>query len=293
MISKCGRTAPDMPLPRPAHGTLPLMAVAWTWLALGVAAPGSPAQPSQPTPPGAAGIPAAAAGKPASGAAADGRQVKGAPVDDPALPRVLVIGDSISMNYHDAAQAALQGVANVHRIEGNSFSTAFGVTNLARWLGDYRAPGRHWDVIQFNHGLHDLRQDYNKSTGTWGPYAVSLAEYRQNLEKEIALLQQTGATLIWCTTTPVPHSNTGKYARRQEAELEFNRAALEVMRRHPEIRINDLHQFVCATPAFDRWRQGNEVHYWGRDLQAVLGREVAGVIANALRSRKPDAHPHP
>ena len=30
-------------------------------------------------------------------------------LDDPGLPRVLVVGDSISMNYHDAAKAALKG----------------------------------------------------------------------------------------------------------------------------------------------------------------------------------------
>jgi hypothetical protein len=75
--------------------------------------------------------------------------------DDPKLPRVLVIGDSISMNYHEAAKAALAGVANYHRNEGNCFSTADGVLNMELWPGNYREKGLHWDVIQFNHGLHD------------------------------------------------------------------------------------------------------------------------------------------
>ena len=44
--------------------------------------------------------------------------------DDPKLPRVLVIGDSISMNYHEAAKAALAGIANYHRNEGNAASSA-------------------------------------------------------------------------------------------------------------------------------------------------------------------------
>ena len=34
----------------------------------------------------------------------------------PELPRVLVIGDSISMNYHEAAKSALQGVADYQGI---------------------------------------------------------------------------------------------------------------------------------------------------------------------------------
>lgn len=79
----------------------------------------------------------------------------------PELPRVLVIGDSISMNYHDAAKAALAGVADYYRNEGNAGTSENGVGNAETWLGDYRQPGRHWDVIQFNHGLHDLKQAYD------------------------------------------------------------------------------------------------------------------------------------
>jgi hypothetical protein len=70
---------------------------------------------------------------------------------------MLVIGDSISMNYHEAAKAALRGVANYHRNEGNCFSTVQGVRNMELWLGNYQKKGLHWDVIQFNHGLHDLK----------------------------------------------------------------------------------------------------------------------------------------
>ncbi len=79
--------------------------------------------------------------------------------DDPKLPRVLVVGDSISMNYHETATEALKGVANYHRNEGNAGSSAHGVRNAELWLGNWREKGFHWDVIQFNHGLHDLKQD--------------------------------------------------------------------------------------------------------------------------------------
>jgi len=206
-------------------------------------------------------------------------------VDDPALPRVLVVGDSISMNYHNAAKSALKGVANYYRIDGNSSSTVHGVKNMELWLGDYTKKDLHWDVIQFNHGLHDLKQTHDKTTDTWGEYSVSIEDYKANLEKEIAILRKTGARLIWCTTTPVANSNTGQYARRKGAADLFNRAAVEVMRRHAEIQINDLHGFVCETKAFDKWRTGNDVHFWSEDLQGVLGKAVAGAIADALDRR--------
>lgn len=205
---------------------------------------------------------------------------------DPNLPRVLVIGDSISMNYHEAAKAALKGIANYHRNEGNSFSSVHGVNNAELWLGDYRQKGLHWDVIQFNHGLHDLKQTYNSKTDTFGDYAVPLEVYKQSLEKEIAILKKTGATLIWCSTTPVPQDNKSQYARSKGAEEIFNQAAAEVMQRHPEILINDLHGMVSKSPVYDNWKKGIDVHFYQKAEQDLLGSAVAGAVKTAVKQRK-------
>ena len=72
--------------------------------------------------------------------------------DDPKLPRVLLIGDSVSRGYTLAARHALAGRVNVHRAPENCGSTANGVKKLDIWLGDGK-----WDVIHFNFGLHDLK----------------------------------------------------------------------------------------------------------------------------------------
>ncbi|MEI6467818.1 MAG: hypothetical protein WCQ89_24065, partial [Verrucomicrobiota bacterium] len=71
--------------------------------------------------------------------------------DDPRLPRVLLIGDSVSIGYTLAVRRELAGAANVHRPPANGGSTKIGLRDLDRWLGDQR-----WDVIHFNFGLHDL-----------------------------------------------------------------------------------------------------------------------------------------
>lgn len=203
--------------------------------------------------------------------------------DDPKLPRVLVIGDSISMNYHDAAKAALRGLANYHRNDGNAYTSAHGVLNADLWLGDWQSPGLGWDVIQFNHGLHDLKQPYDPATDHWGGYAVSIEDYKANLEKEIAILRKTGAKLIWCSTTPVPNDNKSTYARRKGASAVFNAAAMEVMRRHPEILVTDLHSVVDGSPAFDAWRRQNDVHFYQENETRILGDAVAATIRQALR----------
>ena len=55
--------------------------------------------------------------------------------DDPALPRVLLIGDSIWKRYALPTRSLLQGKANVHRIPVNGGPTIIGLENLDRWLG--------------------------------------------------------------------------------------------------------------------------------------------------------------
>ena len=73
-------------------------------------------------------------------------------IDDPLLPRVLLIGDSISIGYTVGVRELLHGVANVHRPLTNCGPTTKGVAELEQWLGN-----RPWDVIHFNFGLHDLK----------------------------------------------------------------------------------------------------------------------------------------
>jgi len=206
-------------------------------------------------------------------------------VDDPKLPRVLVVGDSISMNYHNAAKEALKGRANYHRIEDNCWSTFRCVAFMAYWLGDYSRKGLRWDVIQFNSGLHDMKQ---KTLG--GDYAVPVDVYKKNLRKQMEIMKKTGATLIWCSTTPVQNdSGSARYAfRTKGAERDFNQAAMEVMREYPEIQINDLCKVVNESSVFDTWRKRKDVHFYRQDEQAVLGKAVADAVTKALKSRKAD-----
>ena len=75
------------------------------------------------------------------------------PVQDIAgLPRVLIIGDSISIGYQVPLREALKAKANVHRPPTNCGPTSRGVEQIDAWLGDGK-----WDVIHFNFGLHDVR----------------------------------------------------------------------------------------------------------------------------------------
>jgi hypothetical protein len=70
--------------------------------------------------------------------------------DNPKLPRVLLIGDSVSRGYTLPTRKVLAGKANVHRAPANCGPTAAGVQKLDAWLGEGK-----WDVIHFNFGIHD------------------------------------------------------------------------------------------------------------------------------------------
>src|SRR5207247_1734668 len=86
--------------------------------------------------------------------------------DDPKLPRVLLIGDSISMGYTQPVRELLKGKANVHRIGENGGPTTNGLKNLTQSLGEGK-----WDVIHFNWGLHDIKIDKS------GKHQVPIEEY--------------------------------------------------------------------------------------------------------------------
>jgi hypothetical protein len=69
------------------------------------------------------------------------------PVDKPGLPRVLIVGDSISMGYTPPVRRLLDGVANVHRPKTNCRWSAYGDEHIEEWVGDSK-----WDVIHCNCG---------------------------------------------------------------------------------------------------------------------------------------------
>ena len=67
------------------------------------------------------------------------------------LPKVFIIGDSISIGYTQDVIHSLQDRAFVSRAKANCGDTNRGLSALDTWLGDTK-----WDLIHFNWGLHDL-----------------------------------------------------------------------------------------------------------------------------------------
>lgn len=193
--------------------------------------------------------------------------------DEPGLPRVLLLGDSISMMYTVPVRKLLAGKANVHRPPENCFYSANGVKKLDQWLGAGK-----WDVIHFNFGLHDNNHvdeqgklvDVEK-----GKLVATPEEYGRNMRLIVERLKKTGAVLIFATTTPIPPQSLGRV---EGAEVAYNEVAEKIMREEG-VQIDDLHRVVVERKLE---RLGpNNVHYTDASSQQ-LAEVVAAKIEAAL-----------
>ena len=205
------------------------------------------------------------------------------------LPRVLIIGDSISIGYTPHLRRLLKGVSVVYHNQGNGGPTSRGLANLDKWLsvgdknkGSAKGDGRgKWDVIHFNFGLHDLKYLDNKGKRVKPPAGhkqVPIKQYVRNLERLVIRLKKTGARLIFATTTPVPD---GAAYRIQGDSVIYNRAALKVMGKH-RIPVDDL--YSAAKSRLSKIQRPHNVHYT-RQGYAFLAKQVAEVIKKQLPSQ--------
>ncbi len=193
--------------------------------------------------------------------------------DVPGLPRVLLIGDSISIGYTIQVRNLLAGKANVHRVPANAGATEVGLENIDSWLGSGR-----WDVIHFNFGLHDAK--YFSAT----TQRASREQYLVNLQKLVDRMKATGAKLIFATTTPVPEmlqygKATGK--RVFDSIPDRNAQAVALMQKNG-VAINDLYTLIAQGPA--GLGRENDVHF-GPQGYEVLAKAVADSIASQLPAR--------
>ena len=184
--------------------------------------------------------------------------------------KVLIIGDSISIDYTPRVAEELAGELRVAHNEGNAEDSRNLLANLDAYLA------ADAELVHFNCGLHDL-----KRLGG-GAYQVPLAAYRGNLRRIVDRLRATGRKLIWATTTPVideRHAARGVDFDRCQADVEaYNAAAMEVVVA-ANIPVNDLHA-VAGHAGPERLLGPDGVHF----TPAGCG-VLAGAVVAAIRGR--------
>ena len=186
------------------------------------------------------------------------------------LPRVLIIGDSISIGYTDSVKKMLAGKAAVQRIPENGRNTAYGLEQLKTWLGDTK-----WDVIHFNWGLHDIKHVRDGKLDASGELVATLEVYSKNLEELVKQLSATGAKLIWASTTPVPDGAAGRVTG---DEVRYNGVAEALMKKYG-VQVEDLYSRV--KPNLTNYQQPRNVHFTPEGSE-FLAEQVAAEILKAL-----------
>lgn len=205
---------------------------------------------------------------------------------DDRVRNVLIIGDSISIGYTPYVQTMLAYLAEVKRPTldngeaENCEGTANGLKNIHRWLGN-----TSWDLIHFNFGLHDLKHvDATTGEGSQNPndpLQADLKQYKKNLSEIVEILKETGADLIFATTTPYPDRTEGPL-RDPGMPEKYNRVAVKIMNKN-NIAINDLYTF--AQPRLNEIQLPNNVHFKDTGYRQ-LADKVIDRISEALEDRR-------
>ncbi|WP_395719037.1 SGNH/GDSL hydrolase family protein [Prosthecobacter sp.] len=182
------------------------------------------------------------------------------------LPRVLLIGDSVTQGYGPDVEKALAGKAYVARL---ATSRCVGDPVLHAELSAVLG-AESFDVIHFNNSLHGIG-------------AVSEKEYAEFLPQMLAHIRQLApkAKLIWATCTP-SHVN-GKFeqlAPNNANVTERNRIATELMKKEC-IPVDDLYALTLPHP---EWCSDG-LHY-KPEGKAAQGAQVAAEVAKLLPKAK-------
>ncbi len=183
------------------------------------------------------------------------------------LPRVLLIGDSITQGYYQEVADRLKGKAVVARL---TTSKSAGDPGLLAEVSLVLSLNR-FDVIQFNNGLHGW--EYTEEE-----YAKGLADLVDVIHKEAP-----AAKLVWAATTPLlAGDNQDQIALRAERAKRVkvrNGLAAEFMAKEG-IPINDLYTLVADKP---EWYSPDRTHFNAQG-KAVLGAQAAEHLERVLNN---------
>lgn len=180
------------------------------------------------------------------------------------LPRVLLIGDSITRGYHPNVEQALAGKALLGRL---ATSKSLGDPALLDEVRLVLSQTRY-DVVHVSNGLHGW--DYSDKA-----YARELPRLIEAIRKGAP-----GARIIWGTSTPIRLGGKPDLSPRNARVVIRNQIATGLLARDG-VPIDDLYGFLADKPEF--WSEDG-VHLSPKG-NAALGRRVAEVLSPFLGSR--------
>lgn len=186
--------------------------------------------------------------------------------DKDELPRVLLVGDSITRGYFGGVEKQLAGKASCARLTTSKcVSDPTFNDDLLLLLKQYK-----FSVIHFNNGLHG-----------WG---YTEEQYRDGLRQTFAAVKKHSgdAKLIWATTTPMREKmDLQAFSEQTNRVKTRNKLAAEIMQ-GDGVSTNDLFELVKDHA---EWQSTDGVHFNGKGNEA-LATQVAESVLKELASEK-------
>ena len=176
------------------------------------------------------------------------------------LPRVLLVGDSITGGYQQMVRDALRDVCLVdYFCTSYAVDTAIYHAALRMFVTDAR-----YAAVHFNHGLHGKHM-----TGE---------VYKENVDRLLEQISGCGAKVIAALTTQVLDSE-GKPDASWDGKIAERNAAIEDIATRCGYAVNDLYAPSVSMPA--EKRLGDGVHYQEAGYR-VFADKVIVAIRRAL-----------
>ena len=180
----------------------------------------------------------------------------------PALPNVLLLGDSITRNYFPQVTKSLKGTANVYLM---AVSTSVGDPRLPHQIAEFAAMENvSFRIVHFNNGMHGW--DYTEAQ-----YKAAFPELLHCVEH----LTSSRRALIWATITPV-QKNAFNGASNERID-QRNRIALEQIHA-AGVTVDDQHALMMKH--LDTYE--DTVHF-GPSGAELMGIQAAETIRSALQ----------
>lgn len=157
--------------------------------------------------------------------------------------RILMLGDSISMQYRDVVKNNLTKNMQVFYPPENGRFAAYTFRMLYDWRKDLKWPDK-MNLIYWNNGLWDVVRIFGDSPQT------SIEEYERIIRRLYNRLTFLfpGVKIIFALTTPVYESKFEKdFSRRNRDIIEYNRIAENVITNMGG-RVDNLYAIISTLP---------------------------------------------
>lgn len=176
------------------------------------------------------------------------------------MKQILLLGDSVRMQYQPVVGEKLKDVAAVSGPEENGRWSGYTLNSLRFWLPNLPAP----DLVHWNAGLWDMGDDYQE-----GRHFYPLPLYEETCHRICRVLRKvTGKPdlpIVIATTTPTLH---GDHAGIQQYNDVLRRVAAE-----ENASINDLYAVVA--PAKAEMIGEDHIHLSPAGVEAVAAQTAA------------------